>query len=124
MTRWTVGKVSVEPLEAEDAGFFGLNQTRSSAAEEKASGAFYAEVWSQDRTTRLVHDLDRGLPPAGSYEPHLVQAAEMPSGAAMLNCFYSLPGQDERLGEQWEEVQMPEAGWAGQMICITWIPGE
>ncbi|NNF79586.1 MAG: hypothetical protein HKN05_16305 [Rhizobiales bacterium] len=120
MNRWSVGEVLVQPLEAEDSGFFGINQTQSDSAAKTARGAFYAELWSQKKTKRLAVDLDRGLPSADSYEPHLIQARDMPATNVWLNCFCTEPGDNTRLAESWQEVSLPEAGWAGHMIVVFW----
>lgn len=120
MNRWSVERISVEPLEAEDSRFFGINQTQTDARAKTAPGAFYVELWSQKKTKRLAVDLDRGLPPADSYEPHLIQARDMPATNVWLNCFCTEPGEDERLAECWQEVSLPEAGWAGHMIVVYW----
>lgn len=120
MTGWRVAHISVQPLEAEDSAFFGINQTQTEADAKTAQGAFYAELWSQKKTKRLTSDLDRGLPPAGSYEPHLMQAREMPATNVWLNCFCGAPDSDERLAESWQEISQPEAGWAGHMVLIQW----
>lgn len=123
MNRWSVGGVSVQPLEAEDSGFFGINQTQTDATAKTARGAFYVEVWSHKKTTRLAVDLDRGLPPADSYEPHLIQARDMPATNVWVNCFCTEPGTDERLAETWHEISLPDTGWAGHMVVVSWSEG-
>ena len=120
MNRWRVHQISVQPLESEDSGFFGINQTQTDAAAKTAQGAFYVELWSHKKTKRLAIDLDRGLPPSGSYEPHLLQARELPATNVWLNCYCTEPGTDERLAESWHEVSLPDTGWAGQMIVVIW----
>ncbi len=120
MNSWHVADISVQPLEAEDSAFFGINQTQADADAKTAPGAFYAELWSHKKTKRLAADVDRGLPPAESYEPHLIQAREMPATTVWLNCFCAEPGSDERLAESWHEVSEPEAGWSGQMLVVVW----
>ena len=123
MNRWRVEQITMQPLEAEDSEFFGINQTQTDAAAKTAQGAFYVELWSQKKSKRLAVDLDRGLPPADSYEPHLIQAREVPATNVWLNCFCTEPGNDQRLAETWQEVTLPEAGWAGQMVVVFWRQG-
>lgn len=120
MKSWRVERISVEPLEAEDSHFFGINQMQADATAEPAQGAFYAELWSHKKTKRLAVDLDRGLPPAGSYEPHMIQAREMPATNVWVNCFCTQPGDDQRLTDTWQEVALPDAGWAGHMVVVLW----
>ena len=112
---WHVERVAVELLEAGDEAYFGINQTQASETGKMADGAFYAEVWSADRQSRLAQDLDRGLPPLGSYEPHLVQAGGIPSGNLFLKC-YCEPAN----AETWHPLCTPEDGWAGRMIQVSW----
>lgn len=120
MHRWRVDRISIQPLEVEDSRFFGINQTQTDPEAKTAQGAFYVELWSQKKTKRLTVDLDRGLPPAQSYEPHLLQARDMPATNIWLNCFCTKPGDDERLADTWQEVTLPDTGWAGQMIVVHW----
>ncbi len=120
MNSWRVDQVSVKPLESEDSQFFGINQMQSDADAKTAQGAFIAELWTQQKSKRLAVDLDRGLPAAGSYEPHLIQAREMPATNVWLNCFCTEPGNDQRLAECWHEITLPETGWAGHMVIVTW----
>ncbi len=120
MNGWHVVELSVQPLEAEDSKFFGINQTQAASNVKTAPGAFYVEVWSQKKTKRLALDVDRGLPDAESYEPHLIQARDMPATAVWVNCYCLEPGSDERQADTWQELNLPDAGWAGQMVVIRW----
>jgi len=72
MTNWTVDRVSVELLEDDDAKFFGINQTQMIDENTIAPGSFFAELWTEDKSEKITSDQDQGLPPIGSYEPHLV----------------------------------------------------
>ena len=119
MSQWHIERVTLEPLEAEDSHFFGINQTQTDPDAKTAQGAFYVELWSQKKTKRLALDLDRGLPPADSYEPHLIQARDMPATNVWLSCYCTEHGSDERLVESWQEVSLPDAGWAGQMATVS-----
>ncbi|MEM8689938.1 MAG: hypothetical protein AAGF81_21625 [Pseudomonadota bacterium] len=120
MNGWHVLELSVLPLEEEDSKFFGINQTQATSNAETAQGAFYVELWSQKKTKRLALDVDRGLPDADSYEPHLIQARDMPATNVWVNCYCLEPGSDERLADTWQEVSLPDPGWAGQMVVIRW----
>ncbi|MEM8647510.1 MAG: hypothetical protein AAGF86_14345 [Pseudomonadota bacterium] len=120
MNAWHVSELSVEPLEEEDSKFFGINQTQAAANAKTAQGAFYVELWSQKKTKRLAVDVDRGLPSAESYEPHLTQARDIPATNLWVNCYCLEPGSEDRLADTWQEVGLPDAGWAGQMVVIRW----
>lgn len=122
MNSWRVENISVEPMEAEDSHFFGINQMQSDADAEPVQGAFYTEVWSQKKSKRIAVDLDRSLPAADSYEPHMIQAREMPATNVWVNCFCTRHGEDDRLVDLWQEVTLPDAGWSGHMIIVLWSP--
>ena len=120
MANWTIDRVSIELLEDDDAQFFGINQTQDVDENKMAPGAFYAEIWAADKSRRITSDLDQGLPPIGSYEPHLVQATEMPNEGVQLNCFSTSAGSEERKNEYSQKLAMPENGWTGRMVQIFW----
>ena len=120
MNGWHVSELSVQPLEEEDSKFFGINQTQAAPDAETAQGAFYVELWSQKKTKRLAADVDRGLPAAESYEPHLIQARDIPATNVWVNCFCVDSDTDERLADTWQEISLPDTGWAGQMVVVRW----
>ncbi len=118
--RWTVDRVTVELLEDDDAHLFGINQTQSADTGKMAPGGFYAEIWTEDALQMIIKDLDQGLPPIGSYEPHLVQAGEIPETTLQLSASCSPGGEDERSAPEWHTLTMPETGWAGRMVQVFW----
>ncbi|MEM7425430.1 MAG: hypothetical protein AAF441_05005 [Pseudomonadota bacterium] len=112
---WRVERIAIELLEDGDEKYFGINQTQAKEGRKMADGSFYAEVWSEDRQTRIIQDLDQGLPPLGSYEPHLVQAASLSPGKLFLKCYCE---QDS--AESWHPLVSPAEGWAGRMVQVYW----
>ncbi len=112
---WRVEKVAVELLETGDEAYFGINQTQAEDGRKMVRGAFYAEIWTEDKETRLTQDLDQGLPPQGSYEPHLVQAVSFPAEALFLKCYC-----EPENSETWYPLTPPEEGWAGRMVQVSW----
>ena len=112
---WHVARVTVEFLEDGDEAYFGINQTQSKDGRRMADGAFYAELWTEDKSSTVTQDLDQGLPPLGSYEPHLVQAEKIPAQSLNLKCFCEPEGQ-----ATWHSLPLPESGWAGRMVQVSW----
>ena len=112
---WRVERVAIEWLEDGDEGYFGINQTQSAGGRKMVDGAFYAEVWSEDKADRITQDLDQGLPPLGSYEPHLVDAAKIPAAPLQLRCYCETEDT-----ETWHPLTAPEGGWAGRMVQVSW----
>lgn len=113
---WRVERVAIELLEDGDEGYFGINQTQSIDGRKMADGAFYAEVWSEDKAALITQDLDQGLPPLGSYEPHLIDAVTVPEGPLQLRCFCQTEDT-----ESWHPLPTPEEGWAGRMVQVSWV---